>query len=234
VQPLDRHASLAMTVSPPSTLEKPAPNSETMTPTTPTPPAAPTPAIEKAPNPLLKLVLEMGPLVTFFFVNARYDLLAATGAFMVATVLSLSISLALFRRVPLMPLISGGLVMIFGGLTLYLQDELFIKLKPTIVNLLFASVLLGGMAVFKKPLLGYVLDSVMSLTDEGWRKLSWRWGFFFVFLAVLNEFVWRTFPTDFWVSFKVFGIMPITIIFTLSQIPLIQRCQIETEAKAAP
>ena len=188
----------------------------------------------KAPHPLLKLVLEMGPLITFFFVNARYDLIIATAVFMVAIVLSLSVSLALMHRLPLMPLISGGIVLIFGGLTLYLQDELFIKLKPTIVNLLFAAVLIGGMVLFKKPLLGYVLDSVMSLTDEGWRKLSWRWGFFFLFLAALNEFVWRTFPTDFWVSFKVFGIMPITILFTLSQIPLIQRCQIEAEAKASP
>lgn len=185
---------------------------------------------EKNQHPLLKLALEMGPLIIFFFANGRYGLFAATAAFMIATVTSLSLSLALYRRVPLMPLISGGIVMIFGGLTLYLQDELFIKLKPTIVNLLFASVLLIGVGVFRTPLLGYVFDSVMALTDEGWRKLSWRWGFFFLFLAALNEVVWRSFSTDFWVSFKVFGIMPITILFTLTQIPLIQRHQLQPEA----
>ena len=182
------------------------------------------------PNPLVKLALEMGPLIIFFVANGRFGLFAATAAFMIATVVSLSVSLALYRRVPLMPLISGGIVMIFGGLTLYLQDELFIKLKPTIVNLLFAGALLIGVGVFRTPLLAYVFDSVMALTDEGWRKLSWRWGFFFLFLAALNEVVWRSFSTDFWVSFKVFGIMPITILFTLSQIPLIQRHQLPPEA----
>jgi len=141
------------------------------------------------PNPLVKLALEMGPLIIFFVANGRFGLFAATAAFMIATVVSLSVSLALYRRVPLMPLISGGIVMIFGGLTLYLQDELFIKLKPTIVNLLFAGALLIGVGVFRTPLLAYVFDSVMALTDEGWRKLSWRWGFFFLFLAALNEVV---------------------------------------------
>jgi len=191
---------------------------------------------------ILKLALELGPLVTFFLVNARaqaWDLgrlpflqgvpekdvpiMAATAAFMAATILALSISLALYRRMPVMPLVSGVIVIVFGGLTLYLQDELFIKLKPTIVNALFASVLLGGLFVFKKALLGLVFEHVLQLDEEGWRKLTLRWGLFFVFLAVLNEIVWRGFSTDFWVAFKVFGTMPLTMLFALSQLPLLQR-----------
>lgn len=181
------------------------------------------------PNPLLKLALEMGPLAVFFLVNARADLFAATAAFMAATVISLGVSYVLFRRIPTMPLVSGVVVIVFGALTLWLQDELFIKLKPTIVNLLFASVLLGGLLVFKRPLISIVLDSVIALDEEGWRKLTWRWGLFFVFLAALNEVVWRTFSSDFWVSFKVFGVLPITLAFALMQVPLIQRHQIDPD-----
>ena len=177
-------------------------------------------------HPFLKLVLEMGPLVVFFVVNGRFDLFAATGAFMVATAISLACSFALFRRIPIMPLVSGAIVMVFGGLTLLLQDELFIKLKPTIVNLLFATTLLVGLLVFRVPLLGYVLDAVLELDEEGWRRLTLRWGLFFVFLAVLNEVIWRVFTTDFWVAFKVFGVMPITIAFALAQVPLIRRHQV--------
>ena len=112
--------------------------------------------------------------------------------------------------------------MVFGTLTLWLQDEVFIKMKPTIVNGLFAAVLLGGLA-FGKPLLGYVFDQAFKLDNEGWRKLTLRWGLFFVFLAVLNEVVWRLFSTDFWVAFKVWGTMPITIAFMLAQFPLLKR-----------
>ena len=180
----------------------------------------------KQQHPLLKLVLEIGPLITFFLVNARADLITATGAFMVATVIALCVSLLLYRTIPMMPLVSGVVVIIFGGLTLWLQNELFIKVKPTIVNLIFAGVLLGGLAFFKRPLLGYVLDSVVALDDEGWRKLTLRWGLFFLFLAALNEIVWRNFSSDFWVSFKVFGTMPITVIFAISQFALIQRHQL--------
>ena len=188
-------------------------------------------------NPLLKLALELGPLAVFFFANARGAMLVewfpeladlggpifiATAAFMVAIAISLSVSYVLTRRLPIMPVVTGVVVLVFGGLTLYLQDELFIKLKPTIVNVLFGSVLLGGL-LFGKSLLGYVFDSVFKLDAEGWRKLTLRWGLFFFFLAVVNEVVWRSFSTDFWVSFKVFGMMPLTFVFTLSQMPLISK-----------
>jgi len=140
----------------------------------------------------------------------------------VATIVALTASWLLTRRLAIMPLVTGAIVLIFGGLTLWLQDDVFIKMKPTIVNVLFGTALLGGLW-FGRPLLGYVFDSVFRLTDEGWRKLTFRWGLFFFVLAALNEVIWRSFSTDVWVSFKVFGIMPLTVLFTLTQMPLIQR-----------
>ena len=191
-------------------------------------------------NPAVKLVLELGPLVVFFFGNAYGDRLGvaegqrifvATGIFIVATLLSLAVHYALVRRLPIMPLVSGVVVVVFGGLTLALQDELFIKLKPTIVNTLFGVTLLGGL-YWRKPLLQTVLDSMIELTDEGWRKLTLRWALFFFVLAVLNEVVWRTQSTDMWVKFKVFGIMPLTVAFALAQTPLILRHERKGEAPA--
>ncbi|WP_062206377.1 septation protein A [Aureimonas sp. AU12] len=201
--------------------------------------------IEKAPNapgkreinPLLKFALELGPLVVFFFANSRGDQIAsafpalgnlggplfvATALFMVATVVALSVSYALTRTLPIMPIVSGLVVVVFGTLTLWLQDEVFIKMKPTIVNGLFAAILLGGLA-FGKPLLGYVFDQAFKLDDAGWHKLTFRWGWFFVVLAILNEVVWRNFSTDAWVAFKVWGTMPITVLFMLAQFPLLKR-----------
>jgi intracellular septation protein len=178
-------------------------------------------------NPLLKLALELGPLALFFLANQRAGIFAATGLFIAATLVSLAIHYALVRKLPIMPMVSGVVVVVFGGLTLALQDELFIKLKPTIANTLFGVVLLGGL-YFQKPLLALVLDSMFDLTDEGWRKLTFRWAIFFFVLAALNEIVWRTQSTDFWVSFKVFGIMPLTVAFALAQTPLLMRY----EAKA--
>ena len=195
-------------------------------------------------NPLLKLVLELGPLMVFFFANARgawlvqkFPVLAelggpifvATGLFMAATAIALIASWLLLRTLPIMPMVSGVVVFIFGALTLYLQDDIFIKMKPTIVNTLFGGVLLGGL-LFGKSLLGYVFDSAFKLDAEGWRKLTLRWGLFFLFLAVANEVVWRNFSTDAWVTFKVWGIMPITLLFTFSQMPLILRHSLDENA----
>ncbi|MBQ0822497.1 septation protein A [Microvirga terrae] len=190
---------------------------------------------DKRLPPLLKLALELGPLALFFLGNAYGDrfgfpedhrIFAATGVFIVATVIALGISYGLTRKLPIMPMVSGIVVVVFGGLTLFLQDETFIKLKPTIVNTMFGLVLLGGL-YFRKPLLQIVLDSVFELDEEGWRKLTLRWALFFFALAALNEIVWRTQTTDFWVSFKVFGIMPLTIAFALAQTPLLLRHEIK-------
>ena len=192
-------------------------------------------------NPLLKMVLELGPLLIFFFGNLRGEwlaktfpelsaiggpLLIATALFMVATVISLIISKIVFKHLPVMPFVSGSVVLVFGGLSIWLQDETFIKMKPTIVNTLFGVVLLGGLAVGTS-LLGYVFNAAFQLDAEGWRKLTLRWGIFFLFLAVLNEVVWRNFSDDVWVSFKVWGTMPITILFTLAQMPLIMKHSLE-------
>ncbi len=178
----------------------------------------------------LKLALDLGPLVLFFAANARYGIFVATATFMVAVVVALAVSYALTRQLPIMPLVTAVIVLVFGGLTLILQDELFIKLKPTIIYLLFAGVLLGGLA-FGKPLLGMVFDSVFHLTAEGWRKLTLRWAVFFLFLAVLNEIVWRTQTTDVWVSFKVFGVVPLTFLFGALQYPLLTKYAAPEAAK---
>ncbi|GLK67127.1 septation protein A [Hansschlegelia plantiphila] len=176
----------------------------------------------RAVHPALKLSLELGPLLVFFVANAKTNLFFATGAFMAATIVALVVSWILMRRLPVMPLVSGAVVLVFGGLTLALQNELFIKLKPTIVNLLFAGALFGGLA-FGKPLLAIVFDQAFDLKHEGWMKLSRRWAWFFVFLAAVNEIVWRTQTTDVWVAFKVWGMMPLTMVFAMAQAPLLQR-----------
>lgn len=187
---------------------------------------------KSAENPLLKMALELGPLVVFFIANGRLGIIQATGVFMAAVAVSLIASYALTRKLAVMPLVSGVVVMVFGGLTLYLNDEVFIKLKPTIVNCLFGAILLGGLLAGRH-FLRIVFDSVFDLTEEGWRKLTWRWGLFFFFLAVVNEAVWRTQTTDFWVAFKVWGMMPLTFIFTIAQMPLIARHTVQdaTEPK---
>jgi intracellular septation protein len=173
-------------------------------------------------NPGLKLVLDLGPLLLFFAANSRFGIFTATGVFMVAIVVALAIAYALTRHLPIMPLVTAIVVLVFGTLTLVLHDELFIKVKPTIIYVLFGGILLGGLA-FGKSLLGVVFDSAFHLTEEGWRKLTLRWALFFLALAVLNEIVWRTQSTDVWVSFKVFGVMPLTFIFAALQYPLLTR-----------
>jgi intracellular septation protein len=173
-------------------------------------------------NPLFKLALDIGPLLLFFFVNARWGIFAATAAFMGATLASIAVTYTMVRRIPMMPLVSAIVVMVFGGLTLYLQDETFIKLKPTIIYALFAALLLGGLAAGRS-LLALVLDSMFQLTEDGWKKLTLRWGVFFTAMAILNEIVWRSVSTDAWVAFKTFGFLPLTILFALAQTPLIVR-----------
>jgi intracellular septation protein len=178
--------------------------------------AAPQPAV------LPKLAIELGPLLVFFGGNAVAGIYAGTASFMVATLISLAVARFLYHKLPVMPLVSAVIVFVFGGLTLYLRDDTFIKLKPTIVYSLFAVLLAGGL-LFRKPVLELLFGPVFTLTEEGWRKLSFRWATFFVAMAIVNEIVWRNFSTDAWVSFKAFGFLPLTFVFALAQVPLMQR-----------
>lgn len=171
---------------------------------------------------VIKLALELGPLVVFFVMNGRTNIFVATAWFMGAMVLSLLLSWIILRKIAVMPLVTGIVVLVFGGLTLWLQDDTFIKMKPTITNLLFGGVLLGGL-LFGQSLLRYVFGDVYKLRPEGWWRLTLNWGIFFFILAVLNEVVWRNFSTDAWVAFKVWGIMPLTIIFSMTQVPLLNK-----------
>ena len=173
-------------------------------------------------NPILKLALDIGPLVLFFAANAKFGIYAATGSFMIAVLIALAVSYALTRHIAIMPLVTAAIVLVFGGLTLILHDETFIKLKPTIIYVLFGGTLMVGLA-FGKSFLSILFDQMFHLTAEGWRKLTWRWVLFFFALAVLNEVVWRTQTTDFWVSFKLFGVVPLTFLFGALQMPLINK-----------
>jgi intracellular septation protein len=182
-------------------------------------------------NPFLKLALDIGPLLLFFAGNSRFGIFGATAVFMVAALVALAISYALTRRLPVMTVVSAVIVLVFGGLALWLHDETFIKLKPTIIYTLFGGALLGGY-LFDKPLLEIVLDSVFHITEEGWRKLTLRWAAFFFVLAVLNEAIWRTQSTDFWVNAKVFGFTTLTFLFGALQVPLLMKYAIEPEPAA--
>jgi intracellular septation protein len=182
---------------------------------------------------LIKMALELGPLVVFFIANARADIFVATAWFMGAMVVSLALTWAILRRIAVMPLVTGVVVLVFGGLTLWLQDDTFIKMKPTITNSLFAAVLLGGL-VFGHSLLKYVFGDVYKLRPEGWSKLTLNWGLFFVALAIINEVLWRNFSTDIWVAFKVWGVMPLTVIFSLTQVSLLNKYAPASEAARVP
>ncbi len=174
------------------------------------------------PHPLFKLATELGPLLIFFFANAKFDLFVATAAFMVAIVVATAASWLVTRHVPIMALVTAVIVLVFGTLTLVLHDETFIKIKPTIIYGLFALVLGGGLA-FGRSFIAILFDQMFNLTPEGWRRLTLRWTLFFVAMAVLNEIVWRTQTTDFWVAFKAFGVIPITMVFAMLQMPLMKR-----------
>jgi intracellular septation protein len=200
----------------------------------------------------LKLALDLGPLVLFFVATTRPALFAplvapflspellagphagiftATVIFIPAVLIALAIGYAKTRHLPVMPVVTAIVVVVFGGATLILQDEQFIKLKPTIVYVLFGSVLLGGLA-FGKPLLGVVFDSMFNLTEEGWRKLTLRWGLFFFALAVLNEVVWRTQSDSVWALFKLAGVIPLTFVFAALQYPLLTKYAVQDPAEA--
>ncbi|MES2750150.1 MAG: septation protein A [Pseudomonadota bacterium] len=185
-----------------------------------------------APHPLFKLATELGPLVIFFAANAKFGLFVATGAFMVAIVAAIIASYAVTRHVPLMAIVTAVIVLVFGGLTLALHDEMFIKLKPTIIYALFAATLGIGL-LFGRSFIAIMFDQMFNLTPEGWRLLTIRWAIFFAGMAVLNEVIWRTQSTDFWVSFKAFGMIPITAIFAVAQTSLIKRTSIEPATDAA-
>jgi intracellular septation protein len=174
---------------------------------------------------IYKLLIDIGPLAVFFIFYTRSGLQASILPLMIATVIAVLFSYILEKKIPIMPTVGAGIVLIFGGLTIYFDNEVFIKMKPTIINLIFAIILYGGMLV-KKPLLKILLGAALRLEEEGWRILTYRWIGFFIALAVLNEIVWRTQTTDIWVNFKVFGILPITFIFTMTQFPLIKKNKI--------
>ncbi|HWU18587.1 MAG TPA: septation protein A [Devosia sp.] len=192
---------------------------------------------------LIKMGLELGPLIVFFIANARADIFVATAWFMGAMVVSLVLTWAILKKIAVMPLVTGAVVLVFGGLTLWLQDDTFIKIKPTITNSLFGAVLLGGL-LFGHSLLKYVFGDVYKLRPEGWSKLTLNWGIFFFVLAILNEVVWRGgnayFPndpkaaTDLWVAFKVWATMPLTVLFSISQVSLLSKYAPVAEPKQVP
>ena len=178
------------------------------------------------PHPLFKLATELGPLLVFFVANAKFNLFVATGAFMVAIVAAMIASYVVVRHVPVMAIVTGVIVIVFGTLTLVLHDETFIKVKPTIIYGLFAAILGGGL-LFGRSFIAIMFDQMFNLTPKGWRILTMRWALFFLGMAILNEIIWRTQSTDFWVGFKAFGVIPITMVFAIAQMPLTKRYHLE-------
>jgi len=202
--------------------------------------------IKKHIDPTLKLVLEIGPVVLFVLAynfGAPYapmlglpeavhkPIFLGTLVLMICTPVSILTSWFLTRTVPAMPLVTLVIVMVFGAIAIYTQDAFYKKVQPTIVNMLFASVLLGGL-LFGKSVLRMVMDTAFDLDDEGWAKLTWRWGVFFIFLAGVNEFVWRSFSEEFWVSFKLWGMSGLTMLFVISQAPVMMKHAVEEETKS--
>jgi intracellular septation protein len=178
------------------------------------------------PHPVFKLATELGPLIVFFVANAKFNLFVATGAFMVAIVAAMIASYVVVRHVPMMAIVTAVIVLVFGTLTLVLHDETFIKVKPTIIYGLFAAILGGGL-LFGRSFIAILFNQMFNLTPKGWRILTMRWALFFLGMAVLNEIIWRTQSTDFWVAFKAFGAVPITMVFAITQMPVIKRYHLE-------
>jgi intracellular septation protein len=178
------------------------------------------------PHPVFKLTTELGPLIVFFVANAKFNLFVATGAFMVAIVAAMIASYVVVRHVPMMAIVTAVIVLVFGTLTLVLHDETFIKVKPTIIYGLFAAILGGGL-LFGRSFIAILFNQMFNLTPKGWRILTLRWALFFLGMAVLNEVIWRTQSTDFWVAFKLFGAVPLTMVFAISQMPVVKRYHLE-------
>ena len=174
---------------------------------------------------IIKFIADFGPLLIFFIIYLKNDnnLKLAIPPFIIATLVSLVVVYFLEKKIPMVPLTSCVLISVFGCLTLYFDNKIFFYMKPTIINLLFAALLFFGKYFTKKPLLKIFFQNAFDLEDEGWKKLNSRWIIFFIFIAILNEAVWRSQPEIFWVNFKVWGLLPITFIFTLSLIPLINK-----------
>jgi intracellular septation protein len=178
-----------------------------------------------------RLLLDLGPLIVFFAGFKYLGIFGATAAFMAAVLISLCVGFVLEKRLSPMPLFTALLVLIFGGLTLYLKNDIFIKMKPTVLYAFFGATLIGGLS-FKRLFIKYVFAQAFELDETGWRQLTWRWGIFFLALAVLNELVWRNASTAAWVSFKVWGIIPLIFLFALAQTPFVMKHHIEPEKTA--
>jgi intracellular septation protein len=178
---------------------------------------------EKGMRKLYATALELGPLLLFFAANAKWGIFIGTGVFIVSTAIALPCYRWMEGRWPVMPLVGGFFILVFGGLTIWLQDETFIKLKPTIVNCLFGVILGGGVLLFRRPLLKPIFGAAFSLTDEGWWKLTVRWALFFFVLAAVNEVMWRNFSTDTWIGSKMLLSFPLTLVFAFLQVPLLKR-----------
>ena len=176
----------------------------------------------------VKFVTDFGPLLIFFTIYYKNDnnLIVAIPPLIVATIVAVAIMYFVEKKIPYVPLIGGVIVSLFGGLTLYFDNPIFIYMKPTIVNLVFALILIVSKVFFQKNFLKFFLQTAFQLNEIGWDKLNFRWAYFFIFLAILNEIVWRTQPETTWVNFKVWGILPITFIFTAFQVPLINKYKI--------
>jgi len=182
-------------------------------------------------KPIIKFAADFGPLLIFFVIyfNNENNLKLAIPPFIIATLISLTVVYFLEKRIPMVPLTSGLLITFFGGLTLYFDNKIFFYMKPTIINLLFAAVLFFGKFFTQKPLLKIFFQNAFNLEDEGWKKLSYRWIGFFIFVAALNEIIWRTQSEIFWVNFKVWGLLPISFLFALSQFPLINKYKLKQQ-----
>ena len=180
-------------------------------------------------DPTLKFALELGPLALFFLAFWKFGIFAATAVMMVAVLVTLVVSYVKLGRLPLMPMVTAVIVVVFGGMGLYFHNDTFIKIKPTVLYCLFSAALFVGLAL-RRPMLEIMFDGALNLTPRGWRILTWRWALFFLFLAALNEYVWRHYSESAWVTFKSFGFLPLTIVFALAQTPVIMK----HESKAAP